>query len=351
MNLFSLCTYQVFRNHSADLHSPSLSLTDNLIVAQTNPIILENLGDSSFINHRYFLINETNQKNNSGVDHWLQFQTHSIRLHCRVLLTDFDGVTDNFAIGIKGQLNPNWKGLITRNLLHGLAGFRESPDFIIFQDSKFSVLQQYFSWFANHSQEYSIPSQYIWLTTSESFLFCKTCPSQLMPLSLEHLKKIQILKLYWKEIHRNLHLAKVVHFSGAVVSKKRCILNEGRNDTSHYICLYVTLSQRYNYTFYFTYEKLPKHAVVGSALFLFAIKNQIRNIVLERVNFFTYLGIGSICHEYNFQVFIPSKILRSSSIAGLFALFDIPTWMAFSVTMITTGFSFWVFNATRRETS
>lgn len=42
--------------------------------------------------------------------------------------------------------------------------------FIIFQDLKFSVQPEYFTFFRHRSQQYSINSPYIWLTNSEIFL-------------------------------------------------------------------------------------------------------------------------------------------------------------------------------------
>lgn len=168
------------------------------------------------------------------------------------------------------------------SLLEGVGVRGELPNFIVFQDSNFSLKNENFSFFTHHFQEYSISSALIWLTNSETFVFCETCTSQLMPLTSNEVKNMEALHLQWKTIHKNLHLAKVTHSTGTKIPKTHCIQVGGRNDTSHHICLYVTLSQKYNYTFYFPSESLQfsQQEIIGSAYLLNDTKGQINNLVL-----------------------------------------------------------------------
>lgn len=180
VNIFSLCTFKIFRNHSSDIISPSLSLADNLIATQNNPLILKNLEDTSFTKHSYFVINTTLNQSRK----WFRLKIHSVRLPCYVLLNDYNGVTNDVWMDGEGRLGTNWKYWIMRSLLKGLAGFRESPSFIIFEASV-----ECFVFFKDHSQEYSVSSPYIWVTNNETYFFCKTCPSQLVLLSDKQLEQ------------------------------------------------------------------------------------------------------------------------------------------------------------------
>lgn len=223
LNLFSYCTFQVFRNYTADL-SPFFSLANHLIQTQSNPIILADLEDSS-ITHRYFL---TDKHYNKSKSVWalLKFQIHSSRIPCRILLTDFDSISKDIWINTEENGETDRKLWIISKLLRGLAGFRETPNFIIFQDSSFSEhLSQVL--FLKLKSHYAVSSPYIWLSNSETFFFCKTCPSQFMSLSTEQLRSQKELELYWKEIHKNLHLAPVIHDAKSGASKTECVSNGG----------------------------------------------------------------------------------------------------------------------------
>lgn len=173
INLFSYCTFQIFRNHSADLISPSWSLADHLILTQSNPIILENLEDYSFVNHRYFVMEASGFKNKSVIQH-PKFE--SVRLSCHILLVDFQGVSTDIWRN-KGRIRNRWRTQVIHGLLKGLGGFRESPKFIIFQGFEFnSNHSDHQSFFKSYANVYAVKSPYIFLTHSGIFLFCKTCP-------------------------------------------------------------------------------------------------------------------------------------------------------------------------------
>lgn len=151
LNLFNFCTFQVFRNYSADLLSPSLSLSDHLILTQSNPIILENLDDTSFTNHRYFSFDVNNYKNKSV------YQLAFNRSICRILLVDFDTISKDIWRN-SGKVETGWKSWIIFGLLHGLGGFQETPNFIIFQDSHFSEQLLHVSFFAKGSHTFAVNS-------------------------------------------------------------------------------------------------------------------------------------------------------------------------------------------------
>lgn len=69
----------------------------------------------------------------------------------------------------------------------------------------------------------------------------------------------------------------------------------------HYACLYVILSQNYNYSFYCTSEPgPPKHQIISSTFLAFATKKQVNFMALETYSLF---GVGSDYDDYNFQAF------------------------------------------------
>lgn len=268
LNLFSYCAFHLFRNHSSDLLSSSSSLADHLILTQSNPLILENL-DSSFVYHRYFILKKSDYRNKSArVSQWYKFRLPTIRVPCHILLLDFNGISRDTWVDKKRRLRVNWKVFLLEGLLVGLGGWRESSNLIIFEDSYFSSQSTYFTFFTSVSHIYAVKSPYIFLTNSQILLFCKTCPTQLMELNSEQLQSSQELHLYWKQIHKNLHLAPVLHAPGP--SKRYCISNRGRKDVTAIVCACITLSRKYNYSSYFHSEPHPpsdqliSYAMVGA---------------------------------------------------------------------------------------
>lgn len=196
LNIFSYCTFQIFRDHTTDLFT-SQSLSYHLISSPINPYTLENLEDRSFINHHYFLVKRTHyQANSTSV--WQSFKSQ-LR-SCRILLVDFNSISEDFWIDKEGQLGSHWKSWITHALLNGLGGFRELPSYIIFEDFNFFPNSPHVSLFRHRSHTYSIGSPDIWLTQSETLLFCKSCTTEFISLSKEHTKSLRELHLYWKEI-------------------------------------------------------------------------------------------------------------------------------------------------------
>lgn len=172
-----------------------------------------------------------------------------------------------------------------------------------------------------------------------------------MRLSRNELQNMESLQLYWTEIHKNLHLVPVIQWSPAQVSKTHCTSSNGRRTAFHFICLYITLSQSYNYTFYFPWEgrDLPKHSIINFVGLLFANKNQTNGWVNRGSMSLSILHAGAYYHDYNFQVFIPTRISRSSSITGMFAPFDIPIWTMFLVTMVTSSLLFLIIQCPEKQ--
>lgn len=240
INLFNLCTLQIMRHHSSDLLSSSLS--NHLILTQSNPLILENLDDKSFSNHRYPLM-EKNKDKVILASQLFKVQTHSTRLSCHILLIDFN----TKPISMPSQME-NYNKRKTRIIiatLRGLSGFREYPTFILFQDFHFSLHHSHVVFFTRFSHTYPMKSPYIWLTASETLLFCKTCPTQFLKFSHNQLRSLKGLQLYWKKVHKNLRLAPVSHLAASSGSSK-CISNGGRKTTVYFTCLYITLKSMTN---------------------------------------------------------------------------------------------------------
>lgn len=334
-NIFSFCTFKIFRNHSADLlPSPSGSLADYLITSQRHPITLENLEDSSFVEHRYFLVAE-HFANKSAAHHFKLQSRHP----CHNLLLDYNGVTNDLWRNREGTLLINWRGWITQRILRGLAGFRETPNFLIFQDFPTFYHNQYFSFFKRSSHTFAVTSKYIWLTNAEAFLFCQTCPSELMKLSQNQLISLKRLQLYWKELHKNLNFAQVVH-SGS--GKTECSVGEKKKDEFEDDCVYGTLSRKFNYTVVLIEYAVNSNEIISTVIQGLATPEQVNKWVLETMDPRGWPGIGVEYDDYNFQVFITTRVTRTSSVAGLLSPFDVPTWIAFSVTVITTSVLFWI---------
>lgn len=163
-----------------------------------------------------------------------------------------------------------------------------------------------------------------------------------MKLFRNHLQSLEELQLYWKKIHTNLHLAPI-YIVAELGSSKDCISNGGKNDTHHEHCVYETLRQRYNYSSYFLSDQLPpRDKQIGFVFRGLQFTEQMDKLILKIINPLVLIGVGTDYYDYNFQVYIPTKVPRISSIAGLLSPFDIPTWIAFSVTMATNSFLFWI---------
>lgn len=172
-------------------------------------------------------------------------------------------------------------------------------------------------------------------------LFCKTCPAKFKSLFPEHLRNPKRLQLYWKEFHGNLHFAKVTHNAKSGVSKTTCVSSGGMNDTDYYVCLYITLSQRLNYSIYYTWEeRLPPDKIIGDVVYGLGNKAFVNNLILESMHPFTWIGVGSDYQDYNFQVFIPTRVSATGSMTGLLSPFDLMTWMSLLVSGITSWLLF-----------
>lgn len=147
-------TFQILsRNHSADLLSPSKSLSHQLIETQRNPLILKSPKDRTFLIHSYHSINQDNFTKNS-ISWWNHPRIQSVRNTICVLLIDFNGVS-------KDVQSPDIRRILSR-----VAGFRETPTFIIFQDLDFSLHHKHFFFFQSHSHNYAVTSPFIFVTNT-----------------------------------------------------------------------------------------------------------------------------------------------------------------------------------------
>lgn len=154
---------------SADPLSPSSTLSDQLITAQSNPLILQ----STSFGNRYFISNQSNLVNANTL--WWEhsnFLIQFFRSPCYVLLIDFNA--ESKAVWSSKKYDSSWKTCIIHQNLSRVAGFRESPTFIIFQDHEFFFASRlYFHFFNRHSHEYAVTSPFIFLTDLGTFLYCK----------------------------------------------------------------------------------------------------------------------------------------------------------------------------------
>lgn len=180
IRLFSYCTFQLVRNHSADL-SPSSSLADYLILTQSNPLLFGNMEATNLVNSSQKPHENDHQNKGSRVWQSLKARFRSIRYFtCHILLVDFDTVSQDW------NMNKTRKSVIMERLLKGIGQILETPNFIIFQESILSL--HYVSDFKHIFHTHSVRSPVIWLSLLESFLFCSTCPSQFTPLFPEQLE-------------------------------------------------------------------------------------------------------------------------------------------------------------------
>lgn len=236
----------------------------------------------------------------------------------------------------------SWSTSIISGVLRGLGAFRESPDFIIFQHFNLSWNQPHFSYFARTSHSYSVRSLYLILTHLESFLFCKTCSSPAIKLAAGQLQSLQLLRLFWKQIHKNLNSAPVMHNGARGFFKKLCTSSGGRKSAEHTICVCKTLSQRYNYSIQIYSGQTHTDEILGYALSGWGNREQVKALILEATAPFVWIGVRTTYRDYTFQVFIPTRAARKSSIQGLFLPLDWMTWIGLSVTMATSTVLFWI---------
>lgn len=235
-----------------------------------------------------------------------------------------------------------WKIAIIDRIFESLGATWESRNYFIFQELNFS--SHHFKFFKRDSHTYAINSPYIWLSNSESYLFCKTCPVQFIKFPRHQIQTRESLLLYFKQIHKNFHLAKVVHEVEKGVSKTVCRSQGGRNDSLHDICLFLSLSQHYNYSIHFLGQKLRPNEtkIVSRVKHIMATIYDVNKFILKEPYPPVWVGVGTDQNDYNFQVFTPTRVPRTSSITGLLSPFDIPTWIAFAVTILTTSVLFWI---------
>lgn len=193
-------------------------------------------------------------------------------------------------------------------LLIGIEKYGELPTFIIFQEFNYNSNRKYFEHLTSASEFYFGRPPYIFITTSEIFLYCKTCITELTKLRTENLRNLEVLQLYWKEIHGNLNLATVIDHSRNSVSHPNKVWNSngGWKDTTHDICAVVTLSRRYNFSISYDWELRPTaQKIISKALSFIATAQMLASLSLERLNPFVLIGMEIInkisIFKYSFQ--------------------------------------------------